>query len=49
MVAGLAGAAHAEVAVRYDDTAPGYRLNVSSNPGTDHAIVRLLAEGARCS
>jgi uncharacterized protein YraI len=52
MVAGLAGAflmvgaAQAEAVVVYD-TAPGYRLNVRSGPGTGYTIVRVLAEGAK--
>ncbi len=54
MLAGLAGAflmvgaAHAEAAaVRYYDTAPGYRLNVRSGPGTGYSIIRVLPEGAK--
>ncbi|MER5889175.1 peptidase [Streptomyces sp. NPDC001941] len=28
-------------------TAPGYRVNVRSGPGTGYPVVRVLAEGAR--
>ncbi|MDQ0599938.1 uncharacterized protein YraI [Streptomyces canus] len=43
----MVGAAHAEAAVRYYDTAPGYRLNVRSGPGTGYTIVRVLSDGAK--
>jgi uncharacterized protein YraI len=34
-------------ALRYYDTAPGYRINVRSGPGTSYGIVRVLPEGAK--
>ncbi|MFC8436089.1 SH3 domain-containing protein [Streptomyces sp. NPDC057253] len=43
----MVGAAHAEAAVHYYDTAPGQRLNVRRGPGTQYSIVRVLPEGAK--
>ncbi|WP_020141106.1 SH3 domain-containing protein [Streptomyces sp. 351MFTsu5.1] len=43
----MVGAAHAEAAVHYFDTAPGQRLNVRRGPGTQYGIVRVLPEGAK--
>ncbi|WAX78696.1 SH3 domain-containing protein [Streptomyces sp. KMM 9044] len=37
----------AAAAARYYPVAPGYRVNVRSGPGTNHAIVRTLPVGAQ--
>ncbi|MEV6962960.1 SH3 domain-containing protein [Streptomyces sp. NPDC051207] len=32
---------------RYYSTAPGYRVNVRSGPGTNYSIIKVLPEGTR--
>ncbi|MFE9443711.1 SH3 domain-containing protein [Streptomyces sp. NPDC006602] len=39
--------AAATTALQYYSVAPGVRLNVRNGPGTNYAIVRILAEGAK--
>ncbi|MFC5214192.1 hypothetical protein [Streptomyces coerulescens] len=46
MVVGSAATADA-AALRYYDTAPGYRINVRTGPGTQYPVRQVLPEGAK--